>query len=418
MHFLIIYINTSFFSIKNDWNSHYIALANQLKTTTINRVNQHIILYGESIMLSFSRVFLSLVFISNFLALSGLPIPSKDLTPQLTSPSETIDPKEIKTGLDQQAKSPKKNGFSEDEVAEMEMVFESSPKDAQNIVNHLQDPNFYNDKSYRSAYFVGEPGCGKTTMAKAIAYKMAKEGWGYKIISSTQLMRPERNSTAMQLEKELDAVASSNKPILIVIDELNRLLENADSKHHDTDSTATALWSFLDREFENENIFLIGTMNRIDKLPKPFKNRISPDYIKFFPINDPDKQQKTLRTYFSRLKLELDPEITDTFLIQEFEKMGPCAGRNLKKICRTTSKIQKRQQDGPIAPIKKLSIKAAINEVIARDEEMGYNKPEETDEERQERYHNESKNLQVVGLVIQGVQATVQIAQAIITIYR
>lgn len=348
-------------------------------------------------MLSISQIFFSLLCISNISFLSGLPTADKDQIPKVISPSPSkpIDQKAITPNSPQLAESPKKNGFSEDEIAEMEMVFESSPKDAQNIVKHLEDPNYYNGyKNYRSAYFVGEPGCGKTTMAKAIAYKMAKKGWKHKIISSTQLLRSNRNSTSIQLEKELEEAAASTNPTLIIIDELNRLLEHTDSKHHDTDSTATALWTFLDRESENENIFLIGTMNRIDKLPKPFKSRMDADYIKFFYISDPDMQQKTLRKYFAKTKLKLDAEVTDDFLRTEFGKMGPCSGRILKKISWMTSKIQRREKDGSITSIKKSDIKEAINELIERNEEMGYNKSEETDEERQERHHRENLQLQ------------------------
>jgi len=359
-------------------------------------------------MLSIFRIFFSLLCISNVLFSAESErnsLPAKKI-PSIIAPQQIAE-----------NPSTKKNDFSEDEIAEMEMVFESSPKDAQNIVKHLQDPNYYNGyKNYRSAYFVGEPGCGKTTMAKAIAYKMAKKGWEHKIISSTQLLRVNRNSTSIQLEKELEEAAASTNPTLIIIDELNRLLEHTDSKHHDTDATATALWTFLDRESKNENIFLIGTMNHIDKLPKPFKSRMDSDYIKFFYISDPDMQQKTLRKYFAKTELKLDAEVTDDFLRTEFEKMGPCSGRILKKISWMTSKIQRRQEDGPIPPIKKSGIKEAMNELIERNEEMGYNKSEETDEERQERYHNTSTNLQTASLVMQALHIAPQIIAKIIGI--
>jgi len=367
-------------------------------------------------MLSISRILFLFLCFSNVLFSAELPIPDKDQTFKLVSPPlpKAIDQKEIECDLIQQAKPSEKSSFSDNELAEMEMVFKSAPKDAQNIVKHLQDPNYFKGhKDYRSAYFVGEPGCGKTTMAKAIAYQMSKQGWTYKIISSTQLLRSDRNNTSIQLEKELEAAAASTKPILIIIDELNRLLENTDSKNHDTDSTTTTLWTFLDRESENEKIFLIGTMNRIDKLPKPFKNRMSSDYIEFSYITDPEIQQKTLRQYFLATELKLDPEVTDDFLKTELGKMRACSGRNLKKICWITYKIQRRKEDGPILPIKKSSIIEAINEFVERNEKIGYNKTEETDEERQERYHSTSTKLQVASLIIQACYIAPQIVEKI-----
>ena len=126
-------------------------------------------------------------------------------------------------------------------------------------------------KNYRSIFFIGEPGTGKSIMAKAIAYKMMQEGWEYKFIPSTSLLGEYRNQTSMKLQKELQEIETSNKPTILVIDELNQLLENSNSKHHDTDTTSKALWIFLDKQKNNEKFFLIGTMNHISKLPKPVK---------------------------------------------------------------------------------------------------------------------------------------------------
>src|SRR5579871_5874826 len=95
--------------------------------------------------------------------------------------------------------------LSKEEIDELELVFEHSPKRAQAIVKHLQDPHYFpHNRDYRSAYFVGEPGSGKTTMARAIVYKMSKKGWNHKFIGSTELLGEYRNQTAIRLEKELE----------------------------------------------------------------------------------------------------------------------------------------------------------------------------------------------------------------------
>lgn len=287
--------------------------------------------------------------------------------------------------------------FTEEDIEEIELVFESSPKEAQCIVNHLEDPTFFpGNKDYRAAYFVGEPGSGKTTMAKAIAYKMAQKGWHCKIISSTTLLGEYRNQTAIKLQKELQTAASSNKPTIIIIDELNKLLENSDSKHHDTDTAAAALWTFLDKQNNNENFFFIGTMNRITKLPKPFKDRILFDYITFKPITDSNTKKKTFRKYLAINHISLDPEVTDDFLSKELEKIGPCSARNLKKISQTISKIQRLDEPTRKDPlvIKKISIIKALSNYTQLKKDILYDLQEETDEERQERHHIENMNLQ------------------------
>lgn len=193
------------------------------------------------------------------------------------------------------------------EIAELELVFEHSSKKAQVIVNHLTDCDYFPyNGDYRSAYFVGEPGSGKTTMARAIAYKMSKQGWDYKFIGSTELLGEYRNQTARQLKKELQKVVASKKPTIVVIDGLHRLLENTESKHHDTDMAATALWLFLDKQRNNENFFLIGTMNRITKLPKPFKDRILIDVIKFPSIDDAKVKNLLFRQTITSYNMSFD----------------------------------------------------------------------------------------------------------------
>jgi len=226
----------------------------------------------------------------------------------------------------------------------MELVFNQSPIEAQLIVNHLQDPDFFdNNEEYRSVCFVGEPGSGKTMMANAIAYRMQQHGWKCKVISSTSLLRDYRNQTATQLRRELQAAVASNKPTIIVIDELNRLLENFGSKNHDTDMIATELWTFLDSQRKNPNFFLIGTMNQITKLPKPFKNRILSDYIEFGPMNDMPIKIAFFRKCLTTKRSRLDGDVTDDFLSQQLQKIDFTFARDLKKTTAVIHRIQRQE---------------------------------------------------------------------------
>ena len=289
------------------------------------------------------------------------------------------------------------NEFSEEDIEEMEFIFKSSPIEAREIVDHLQDPTYFiGNKDYRSSFFVGEPGTGKTMMAKAIAYKMAKEkGWEYKFVSSTSFLGEYRNQTAIHLQKELETIEKSKKPTIIIIDELHRLLENTNSKHHDTDSNVTALWTFLDKQKDNENFFLIGTMNRIDKLPKALKSRIVSDFILFPALTDPTIKNNILRRNLITLQSDLDKDITDDFLNKELKKIDPCFGRDLKKISNEIHRINRRNNpmQSSMTIVKKTSIEQAINAHIMRKAILKYETEDETDEERQNRYHQENLNM-------------------------
>ncbi|HSC25227.1 MAG TPA: AAA family ATPase [Candidatus Babeliales bacterium] len=294
----------------------------------------------------------------------------------------------------QQNSNPKKTeSFTEKDIEEMEFVFEASPEEAQCIVNYLYDPNYFPGvKEYRSVFFVGEPGTGKSVTAKAIAHKMCQKGWEYKFLSSTSFLREYRNQTAIQLQKELEKIESSNKPTILIIDEIHRLLENTESKHHDTDATATALWTFLDRQKNNNNFFLIGTMNRIHKLPKPVKSRILSDFIEFPLMTDPIKKNNILRRNLSTQNSQINTEITESFLIKELEKINPYSGRDLEKLSKeilVQSKLNSRNQPYPIT-ITQNNISQGMNSYLRKRTIIQYDIEEETDDERQERHHKET----------------------------
>ena len=292
----------------------------------------------------------------------------------------------------QHSETPKKADiFSEQDVEEMELVFESSPEKAQDIVRHLQDADYLPcSENYRAAFFVGAPGSGKTRMAEIIGHKMTQEGWEYKIIPSTSFLGEYRNQTAIQLGKELEAIALSHKPTILIIDELHHLLENASSKHHDTDATSKVLWTFLDKQAGNKNFFFIGTMNRANKLPKPLKDRMLSGYIPFFLLTDSAFKKRLLRRNLTTPATYLDEEVTDAFLDEELDKIGPCSGRNLKLISLNILMMHKGNKERRPVRIQKEYIARAMNEYMSDKAAMEYDVEDETDEERQERHHKET----------------------------
>jgi AAA+ superfamily predicted ATPase len=301
--------------------------------------------------------------------------------------------------------------FNEIDIEEMKRVFNSSPEEAKFIIKYLQNPTLFTfTQDYRSATFVGEPGTGKTTMAKAIAYEMIKHGWECKFLSSTSLLGEYRNQTSIQLQKELEAIETSKKPTILIIDELNRLLENSNSKHHDTDTVATALWTFLDKHKNNKNFFFIGTMNRANKLPKAYKSRILLDYIEFPLVSNPKFKLHFIRRELTNENTQLDQEITDAFLDKELEKMEICSARDLKNLSNAIYKRTFMTETIPVhgkVIIKKATITHVINQYVQNKSKLDYDTEEETDEERQNRHHKENLDMQQL-LFIQ--QQMIQVA--------
>jgi AAA+ superfamily predicted ATPase len=286
--------------------------------------------------------------------------------------------------------------FDAKDIDEMNYVFQNAPRQAQMIVEHLKDPTYLDDIEYRSATFVGEPGSGKTTMALAIAHRMSEFDWKYALVSSTALLGQYRNQTALHLGKLLRAIAKSIKPTILIIDELNRLLEHSESKSHDTDTTATTLWTFLDQQRKNVKFFFIGTMNNLAKLPKPYKDRILFEYIKFDLITSPAKKCKALLRYLNGNSIRIDPTVTREFLMTQLGTIGDCSGRNLKKLAayiRRLSRLTEQERSGTMV-ITMQHIAQAIAEYSKRKDYTHYDAQELTDEQRQDKYHKDTMYMQ------------------------
>ncbi len=276
-------------------------------------------------------------------------------------------------------------------IAILEAAYADAPDEVKTIVAHLKDPNYLNKPVFRSAFFIGETGTGKSTLAMAIAYKSGRE---LKPFSGTDFNGENRNNTALNLQGDLEAIASiasTGNPVVVVIDEINRLLENAESVHHDTDTSSAALWTFLDRQRGNHNFFLIGTMNRVDKLPPPMKSRIMMRCIKLVPIADPKKKTQFFLLHLLSPICQLHEEVNETFLNEQWSQLPVAAGRYLEELALKVTIVCARNKVGcgPMV-VNKQHILMAFEKLKQIYPEFKLDAKNETDEEMRERHHVEA----------------------------
>lgn len=326
------------------------------------------------------------------------PIPRKSMFPSpMSNRVDCPHEPQKKTNHNAETFIQKNEEFDEDDIRNMDQVFNNAPKRAQNIVKHLKNRNFLRDGSYRSIVFVGIPGSGKTTLAKAIAYKMVTQaGWKYACISSSSLLKEHRNQTAIHLNQIFNEIISNNEQFILIIDELNLLLENSDSKHHDTDATSKAIWSFLDSRKNKHNFFFIGTMNRVDKLPQPFKSRILFRCIKFGPLTDINQKNQILRDKLEDEYTQFADEVTNENLNIEIQKIKDCTGRDLEEFASALKRVYRDHDDDENNKIiiGNIHIQEVMSEYLETYTFMKYDKIEETDEERSERHYEGNINNQ------------------------
>ncbi|BDC34602.1 hypothetical protein Noda2021_05600 [Candidatus Dependentiae bacterium Noda2021] len=295
---------------------------------------------------------------------------------------------EIGKNEDIEAKLLKCLQLSQDEAQEIELYLKSAPVDAQNIVEQLKDADSYKNKQGNSVIFVGPPGAGKTTIAKAIASKLLREdGWEAVFIKSGDLLGHVRNKTRSNLSTILDAIAASKKKTIIIIDELNELLENAHDSHYDTSATAKYLWQFLDTHKKNTDLYFIGTMNRDTQLPQPMKNRIVQRRIIFGSTLTEDQKLQEFLSIAFKAGITFEEAINKDYIKARFKNLSSDMARDNTEFVYLLRRIYARSHNitsGEIAITRDL-FDITYAEYQKNYEEIEYHHVIETQSDRQDR---------------------------------
>ncbi len=285
--------------------------------------------------------------------------------------------------------------FENTRVADLKAAFETAPKRAQNIVKILQNPGNLQTGKFKYMFFVGAPGTGKTTTAQAIAYTMVTQsGWGYKFMTATDIIGGFRNQAAERLRLLLEAIQANAVPILLIIDELNKVLDHSESKDHDNDTTSTVLWNFLDKQ-NYKKFFFIGLMNNHTKIPEALKSRVTLRSIEFAEIKDIEAKRnlliKSLVSFSAQLHTDIKEEALNTLL----NTAPSLSARDCSELAFRLSELSWEEHSEQTTFIITLEqLKAVFNEFSQAKKDIKRGVVEETNEERQERHHLDNLALQ------------------------
>lgn len=290
-------------------------------------------------------------------------------------------------------------------------AFNSAPEDARDIVDHLQNPWHFNDPSYRKALFFGEPGTGKTLIAKAIAYTMwlgggAKEKkeevengkdeqkseeeskkekeiekyrqqkWHYRFIASTAIEGSHRGEKAKVIN-ELFKDVVKNSPMILIIDEVDRLLDHATSEHYDNDVNGPAIWINLDSQNGNHNFFFIGLTNNEKTLAKPFQDRMRLCTYLFTTCADNAKRSQRLKDHTIDGDTQLHALVTDQFLIDLLSHYPEAGERDYQGIA---SKIKRASRKSNQSAVVKIVTPEHLKQAFAKFREV-YDRSEYAEEQ-------------------------------------
>lgn len=279
-------------------------------------------------------------------------------------------------------------------VQDLDTVLEKCPGRFSIVLDELKKANVLG-MPYRSHFLVGDSGLGKTVLAKALAQKAVSETpYSYEYISSSAFARPYRNHTAIALRDYLKRIVQEKRPILLIIDQLNKIMEYTESSEDDTAITSSALTSFLDDQKRNENIFFIGIMNRSTKLSEDLKQRMG---AKTTCLREPVAPRRIIFTSKCiNESTRLHPEVTNEWLDQFLEGAPTIIGRNYRGLALQVHEMLRAEEDGKaeqeseIEQITKRHLQTALEAYRAAGKDVEHVDPYEARIDRTQRLHTES----------------------------
>jgi len=148
---------------------------------------------------------------------------------------------------------------------------EEAIEDMKELVDYLKDPALYEAvgaKVPHGALFSGEPGTGKTLLARALA---GEAGCAFLPVSGSDFVEMYVGVGAKRVRELFAKARSHEEGCIIFIDEIEtvgraRAGKNDMNPHHEQEGTLNAILTQLDGFTPREKIIVIGATNRADLL--------------------------------------------------------------------------------------------------------------------------------------------------------
>ncbi len=190
------------------------------------------------------------------------------------------------------------------------------------IIEYLKNPKIFGEWGPHAVLFYGEPGTGKTMMAKAIASAVKAPIF---FVKATDLIGNHVGDGSRRIST-LFKKAIEQTPSIVFIDELDAigLTRNFQSIRGDVSEVVTALLSAIDMIKEVPGLVVIGTTNAPHLLDKALLSRFETQFK--FDLPDYNERLEMLRMYGERLPIKA------TFTFERVAKITKgFSGRDIKE---------------------------------------------------------------------------------------
>ncbi len=191
--------------------------------------------------------------------------------------------------------------------------------------------------------FYGPPGTGKTTTARAMAQEHFKSSYFFKGQDFTG--NKYQNSGKKTLNANLFPIIkkASQEKQCIVIDELHQFIKKKKNDSRHLRNLATYFWQMIDEMMDTGNIVLIGTCNKIDKLPASVASRFSESKRYEFERAPLLLYKRLLSLYLPRA--DFPHSITDGADIRDLAQRFDCEVRKVAQLVEDASEVAYNRDD-------------------------------------------------------------------------
>lgn len=206
----------------------------------------------------------------------------------------------------------------------------------------LRNPQDFRDwgtKPPKGILFWGPPGTGKTLIAKAMASELNAEFFQINITDVGSKWYGEAEKLMAEIfKKAVDSARKTGRKSLIYFDEIDAIAPDREGAHEVTQRVIQVLLTQIDGMISNDDIIVIGSTNRLDKIDPALRRAGRLDRLIEVPLPDKEGRRQIFMIHskrteaIARRSLYSDNWLTEQILDQTEQLSGADIAEILRRV--------------------------------------------------------------------------------------